>query len=46
MIDKQANRNPVGCWHTPFKKIQALQNADWSNQRFGNYLGNYAWKLP
>ena len=26
-------------------KKQAFQNADWSNQRFGNYLGNHPWKL-
>ena len=26
-------------------KKQAFQNADWSNQRFANYLGTYPWKL-
>ena len=26
-------------------KKQAFQNADWSNQRFRNYLESYPWKL-
>ena len=26
-------------------KKQAFQNAGWSNQRFGNYLGNYPCKV-
>ena len=29
----------------PLSKKQTFQNADWSNQRFGNYLGSYPWKL-
>ena len=28
-----------------FEKKRVLQNAGWSNQRFGNYLGCYLWML-